>query len=111
MLDRPGKDRSWRKPEPQNSPLGSVPARPEGHDLAGSPVSLTQHRLGMARGFPSNREKVISIPDLEGCLSQLTLKIATPYHRPTALTSLTSGPHAPLIGKHLGEVSCSPGCN
>lgn len=78
MLDRPGKDRSWRKPEPQNSPLGSVPARPEGHDLAGSPVSLTQHQLGMARGFPSNWEKVISIPDLEGCLSQLTLKNATP---------------------------------
>lgn len=111
MLDRPGKNRSWRKPEPQNSPLGSVPARPEGHDLAGSPVSLTQHQLGMARGFPSNWEKVISIPDLEGCLSQLTLKNATPYHQPADLTFLTSEPLAPLTGKHLDGVSCSPGCN
>lgn len=94
MLGRPGKDRGWRKPEPQNSPLT------EGHDLAGCPVSLTQQMLGMAHGFPSNWEKVISILDLEGCLSQLVCKMQTP--QPAAQTPMTSEPLMPLTGKHLG---------
>lgn len=52
MLVRPGKDRSWRKPEPQNSPPCRGSARAEGHDSAGPHVSLAPHLLKHGLWFP-----------------------------------------------------------